>query len=332
MHGAPPTDLDDAVVSDAVARGWGVKARAVRYLPVGGGGYHWHLTDSEGGGLFVTVDDLDTKDWFGVERTKVAGGLNAALATARWLHDEAGLGFVVAPLTGGDGRSMLRLGDRYAVYVAPHLDACSHPFGPHVDPVRRRQVLDALIALHSVTPPPGIPNHLRPHIGARSHLELFLRDPAEPWNAGPLGEQAQALLATHTEMLIARLDAFDRASQLLTSVSAVITHGEPHGANVITAGASHLLIDWDTVGVAVPERDLWLVAADDADLQHYADATGHRPDMAAVALYRARWQLDDLCHIIKTLRAPLFDNHDAERWFAALRPLIESLMGPRAQL
>jgi spectinomycin phosphotransferase len=300
---------------------------------VGGGSYHWHLTDARSDSLFVTVDDLDTKDWLGDDRNTVAHGLNAALATARWLRDNAELAFVAAPLTALDGQSAVRLGDRYAVSVSPCLDGCSHPFGPHADPVRRRHVLDALIALHSVAPPPDTPNHIRPRIGARAHLDAFLHIPKEPWNAGPLGEQARALLAPHTDELVARLDAFDRTSRSLASARGVITHGEPHGANVMTVRDREVLIDWDTVGIAVPERDLWFFAPDDADLQRYADATGHQPNTAGLALYRARWQFDDLSHVVKTLRGPHDANHDSERWLAALQPLIETMLAaPTPQL
>ena len=40
----------------------------------------------------------------------------------------------------------------------------------------------------------------------------------------------------------------------------VITHGEPHAANAITAPSGLVLVDWDTVLLAPPERDLWDMA------------------------------------------------------------------------
>lgn len=314
------------MVSDAVARGWCVQVREIRYLPVGAGGYHWRLTEENGRSLFVTVDDLDGKDWFGDDRNVVAQGLNTALATARWLHDEAGLGFVLAPLGTCDGQSSLRLGDRYTVSVSPFLDGRSYPFGPHTDPIRRRHVLDALIALHSVTHRPGIPQHLRPRIGSREHLEAFLHSPGEPWHNGPFGEPARAFLTPHADDFVARLEAFDRANGSLTSAREVITHGEPHAANVMTVGNCELLFDWDTIGIAMPERDLWLVVADDADMHHYAAATGHQPNPVALALYRARWQFDDLGYIIKTLRDVHDESDGSARWHAELQPLVETML------
>ena len=91
--------------------------QTVAYLPVGAGGYHWKATDSTGRSLFVTADDLDTKDWLGDDRDAIAQGLIAALDTARRLRHDAHLGFVVAPIAAGDGRPAVRLGDRYAISV-----------------------------------------------------------------------------------------------------------------------------------------------------------------------------------------------------------------------
>ena len=39
----------------------------------------------------------------------------------------------------------------------------------------------------------------------------------------------------------------------------VVTHGEPHPVNVMQTDAGRVLIDWDTVAIAPPERDLWMV-------------------------------------------------------------------------
>jgi len=71
VHNAPPPDLDLVALSDAIRIGWGVDKFELQYLPVGGGAYHWHLTGSSDS-LFVTVDDLDDKDWLGAVRDTVA--------------------------------------------------------------------------------------------------------------------------------------------------------------------------------------------------------------------------------------------------------------------
>src|ERR1700692_1455894 len=66
----------------ALADAWQLRAASVEYLPEGGGGHHWVLTGADGLRDFVTVDDLDGKDWLGGTRQAVVGGLRRALGTA----------------------------------------------------------------------------------------------------------------------------------------------------------------------------------------------------------------------------------------------------------
>jgi len=39
----------------------------------------------------------------------------------------------------------------------------------------------------------------------------------------------------------------------------LLTHGEPHRGNLIWTPNGLRLLDWDTVAVGFPERDLWMV-------------------------------------------------------------------------
>ena len=178
-----PAELDDARVANAVAAGWGVEASGLRYLAVGGGGYHWRLTAAGGSSLFVTVDDLDSKDWLGDDRAAVEHGLTASLATAWWLRDTARVSYVMAPLPTLDGVPLVRLGDRFAVSVVPYVEGRSNPFGPYSDPALRRRVLDMLIEMHGVTPYRHTRSHpaasrasVSPrHVPARAGCDLGLR-------------------------------------------------------------------------------------------------------------------------------------------------------------
>src|SRR4029079_7870380 len=94
----------------------------------------------------------------------------------------------------------------------------------------------------------------------------------------------------------------------------VVTHGEPHGANLMTLDDDLLLIDWDTVGLAAPERDLWLVVSDEACAKRYAEPTGHQPDPGALVLYRERWNLDDLAHVVQRFRGTHQAGPDSDQW------------------
>jgi spectinomycin phosphotransferase len=107
--------------------------------------------------------------------------------------------------------------------------------------------------------------------------------------------------------VVALLAAADRLAADVAGRCAnwVVTHGEPHAGNVMRTGGSHVLVDWDTVALAPPERDLWMVVTDTADeATVYADATGHQVDAAAVDLFRVTWDLADLAVYLNVLRSP----------------------------
>ncbi|MGW2544640.1 hypothetical protein ACWC5I_28120, partial [Kitasatospora sp. NPDC001574] len=81
----------------------------------------------------------------------------------------------------------------------------------------------------------------------------------------------------------------------------------------------------DTVGLAVPERDLWSVGADADDLARYAEATGHTPRPAALALYRLRWALEDVDAYLHWFRSPHTGSEDARDSWAALAGTVREL-------
>ena len=74
------------------------------------------------------------------------------------------------------------------------------------------------------------------------------------------------------------------------------------------------LIEWDTVALAPPERDLWLIGPRDADDWAAYDWAAHdwaaAAEPAAMELYRLRWELTDICLFIATLKAPHADDQD----------------------
>jgi spectinomycin phosphotransferase len=323
---AKPSDLADVEVTSAVARGWGVHAASAAYLPVGGGSHHWCVSDTSGATFFVTVDDLDDKDWLGHSRDAVLEGTRLALATAAALRDEAGLRFVVAPVPCGEGRVIRRLGPKYALSVYPFLAGTTFPFGPYADPGVRGQVLTMLVALHAATPIVAdlVPGH-EPTVGHREDLDTFLQDPSRRWLGGPFSDEAREALAGHAAGLAAVVASFDRLVEGTTQArrARVVTHGEPHPANVMSVGRGLVLIDWDTVGLGPPERDLSLVIETGGeDAKSYEAATGHHLDGAVMTLYALRWYLDDIASAVHLFSRSHGRTEDTQRWFDSLAPLL----------
>jgi aminoglycoside phosphotransferase (APT) family kinase protein len=77
------------------------------------------------------------------------------------------------------------------------------------------------------------------------------------------------------------------------------------------------LIDWDTVSLAPPERDLWLLESRcPGSLDAYLVAGGKPAGRAALELYRRMWAFSDVAAFTTLFRSPHRRNADTERWAA----------------
>lgn len=291
-----PADLDERHLLDAL-NDWGVRAVAITHVPLGFGDHHWSATDAVGRRWFLTLADLEHKTFLGQDPHAVLDRLEGAMDTATRLHDDAGLGFVVAPLRSLSGATVHTLGARYALSVFPHVEGVSGEFGQVLEPVRRDRVLDTLAALHRCRPPETA-RRLPIALEGAEHLAALARDPRRLGDHGPLSGAVTELLDEYGAALRARLTEFEDRAASVDLARAVTTHGEPHPGNLLWHEDRPLLVDWDTVGVAVPERDLWPVTDDPDALARYAEASGHVPDPDLLDLYRVRWDLRDVVEFV----------------------------------
>lgn len=118
-------------------------------------------------------------------------------------------------------------------------------------------------------------------------------------------------------------ELFAGYDELATAVAAgragwVVTHGEPHAANVMRTDAGQLvLIDWDTAALGPRERDLWMVEPrNDEDWNAYVAAGGSTElDTSAIELYRTQWTLAELSEYTAQFRGPhLEDANTRSAW------------------
>jgi len=323
---ALPPDFHDSELSHALAAGWGIAASSIDYAPVGFGSYHWIVTGNDKHRLFATVDDLSHKAWLGDTCDAAFAGLRRAFDTALALRDRAGLQCVLAPLATIGGDSVHRLSRRYSIALFPYLEGEPGDFGDDTSARHRGDVVRMLVELHRATPAvQHLAAHLDLQFAGRAGLESALEDPDRAWTGGPFAEPAQAWLAGHAADLGRLLDDFD---QLAVAVAAadrppVITHGEPHPGNVLHGHDGVVLIDWDTVGLAPRERDLWMIAtASGEETAQYADATGHEVSTAAMSLYRLTWQLTDIAVYLDQFRSPHHHTQDTEQAWLNLESAI----------
>jgi spectinomycin phosphotransferase len=310
----PPEDLDQGELAAALAEGWGLDVAGLEPVLVGGGSHHWVARERDGRRHFVTADDLDHKPWLGRDRDSTFAGLRAAFDTALALRDRAGLEFVLAPVSSRGGAAVRRLGPRYSVALFPFLDGSAGSFWDYATPDHAARLIPILVGLHRATPAArGVARHRR--VPARADLDAALADADRPWAGGPFSEPARAWLAANAGPIHRALRTFD---ELAAQVGAsdrdlVVTHGEPHPANLVRSGGRSYLIDWDTVGLAPPERDLWMLDGGPGDaLAAYSEATGTVLDPSALALYRLSWDLTDLAMYASVLRGPHRRTADTE--------------------
>jgi Ser/Thr protein kinase RdoA (MazF antagonist) len=303
-----PEGLDERDLIATCAEGWTIDLATAEYLPVGAGSYHWSLTDRRGAVWFAKVDDVD---------------LARSYETALVLHRDAGLDFVLAPVPATDGTVQRRIDSRYAVTMFPMIAGTTGGFGPH-RPEDLRGMVDLLAALHLATPAvAGRAPHADLVLPGRDGLHEALRDLDRPWSSGPHAEPARHLLAENAGKVGRWLADFDRLTGEVSRENWVVTHGEPHPGNVLRTPAGLRLIDWGTVQIAPPERDLWMLTSAFTDLlgeepvgvdkdvfAGYTDATGHPVSPAGIALYRRWWELADVAAYVDDLRGPHGDGED----------------------
>lgn len=319
-----PAGLHEPDLAALLTEKWGITAGRLEYRPVGFGSHHWQA----GSDWFVTVDQPDD----GNDGFDGFDELAAALGTAQDLR-AGGLPFVVAPIPTRDGAPLARMG-RFAVAVYPYVEGRSFDWAEWSSPEHRRAVLDLVIALHTTT----IPTRARvddlriPH-----RLGLTTGSARE---CGPYSRRAALLLARHRDVIQRRLAEYDELTRPPPS-TVVITHGEPHPGNtMLTTGGTGdgwRLIDWDTVRLAPPERDLWSLQPLDGSLEHslehslerYEAATGYRPDPRLVELFRLRWDLADLAVTAQRFRHPHTGDADDEQSWEILQELTGQLLGGR---
>ena len=297
-----PRDLSRATLATALDRHWSIASARLDYRPLGFGSHHWEAIAGDGTSWFVTADDL---------RAAKFGDLDRAFRTATALHDDAGLEFVLAPIPGTDGSVLCRVGERYAVRVDPFVAGTARDDGEFHDPDERRAVATLVGRLHaaSAAVPPDIPAREDFALAGRDELVEALTELDTRWGGGPFAEPTRELLRSCAADVEQRLVSFDHAAgRLLSDQSGwVITHGEPHSANVLRATAGGLwLVDWDTARIAPRERDLWMVLdADRTGWDEYRAVTGATGvNDVALDLYRERWALAEICEYVAAFRRP----------------------------
>ncbi len=307
-----PAGLDRRHVTDTLQAEWEIPVESLQYDPVGFGTHHY-VAQSERGKWFVNVDELAAKTWLGCGADQAYEGLSRALQTAFDLRS-SGLEFVHGPTARIDGGVLARVGGEYAISVYSFIEGRPGAYDEALADTERRTVLSALGRLHAATAtvPRDLPRCDAVSIPLRERLNQALEDPGSTWTGGPFSESARLLLLAARDSVRELLEAFDGLADVYGTPdeSWVITHGEPHTANIIWTQSSFALIDWDTVALGPPERDLWMLPPrSDDEWNAYTSSGGaavKRPD--ALELFRLWWSLAEIAGYVDLFRSPHQDD------------------------
>ena len=86
-----------------------------------------------------------------------------------------------------------------------------------------------------------------------------------------------------------------------------------------------VLLDWDTVAMARPERDLWMLAdVDESLLRDYERLSGIVLDLEVLRGFRRLWAVTDLAMYTADMLREHVDNGDTRRALAAVCSVLEA--------
>lgn len=235
---------------------------------------------------------------------------------------------MVAPVTTKAGGPFVQF-DRSAVALYPFIEGEGPCFEESFDEADRGPVLAMVAALHRVPiaaiRPPTADGFVVPWL---DQLERPMRHDGEGAFHGPHAAVASQLLVDN-EAEIRRLIARYRtlvARYLRDPGPVVVTHGEIHPGNVMVIPEGWLIVDWDTVLLAPPERDLWRLAqGGEPALRAYTDTTGTVPVEWLVALYGIRRDLAEIASFAADFREPHEDTDDSRKALELLRSVVGRL-------
>jgi spectinomycin phosphotransferase len=314
-----PAELSRATVRELLRRHWDLEPVELRYAPVGFGSYHWIAAGPDGPRWFVTANHLSPGgNWLGSDPEAVYAALVAAARTTRALADQ-GFEFVLAPVPDRTGVLVRVVRAGWTMHVLPYLDGWSTDDGAWLDRAERTQIAGIVGRLHAAVPPAGI-RRWDVAVPGRVELVSTLDDLDWPWSGGPYADPTRRLLIESRASIGTRFRRFDELAREVTAWSEpwVVTHGEPHSANVIrTPDGRMCLIDWDTVALAPRERDLAAILDGSIEVlaAYQRNAGPVVPRAGGLEMFRLWWVLAEICGYVRLFRHAHIDSADtAESW------------------
>ncbi|GAA1007302.1 hypothetical protein GCM10009551_087280 [Nocardiopsis tropica] len=295
MLTAPPSPSDTEVLA-AVRTHWATDAAAAVYLPVGSGAHQWGTDDGSGPVLFATVD-ADTE-------LRPLAEAAAAYGAAAHLQ-AAGVRGVVAPVPSSAGTAVVQL-DGAGLSVTPWLRGTTP--SEHEARAHATETAELLRGLHAARGD-GVPRwrtRVRPGLA-----DAIAEATAGPWRSGPFGEPARRAIRSRLAEILTWTGRHAALVERALAVEWVPTHGEPHHPNQLRTPAGLVLVDWESLRLAPPERDHLDLPSD------LHREVGSRD--WAVELFEWEWRLTEIDEYLEWFRRPHSGGPDDEAAFVGLQ-------------
>ena len=304
MFGPDPIGAD-AILS-LLQSSWSLDVDRVEYAAIGYGSYHWYA-NGNGGRWLVTADRDDGRP----------------VVAAYELTHELGerFGFVRSPLPARNGDVVVGT-DGWLLSVWPWVVGRSGSFGDGQSPGDVSAVARCLRQLHDYSDAQVVSVLVDElEIPGRAALDAVLKQQLSA-ATGPYAAEVVDRVAANRSRLLGMLAEFEElAVDVRANSELVITHGEPHIANLVHGESDVVLIDWDTVRWAPRERDLWWLPGASWREAYGVDL---QVSESAIAMYRLRWTLFDVADFVPALlgaRSAAPDLDVAMDWVCNLLPL-----------
>lgn len=318
-------DIPAARIGSVVCREWAVEVTHAEHVEVGAGSWHWALGDDTGPQWFATMEMVRTAD----ERRRRLSAFEAGVVLGHRLT------FVVAPVHTRDARVAVDIAPGLLLTLTPHQDGRTMGAGPFTDDAERSIVASMMGDVHRQPRPrhlplwrPGIGRHAPPQ---GDHPERWVD--REQWSGGPWSVPVGRLVADARPVLH---QALRRFALLGAAVAGnidrwVVTHGEPHTANLLQTLDGPRLVSWGTTALAPRERDLREALGDaegDAPWYSYLEAGGRPDPLSAdtVELFALQWHLCEIVEYLVRFSRPHEDTADERRCFEHLEGAVGALL------
>ena len=279
----------------ALLKEYGIAAARLEFLPIGADGHNYRVEDR--GRWFVSIKRVMPHREAAVD----ARGLERSYRAARRLCDEAGIDFLSLALPRADGRYVSTFAGR-PVVVQRWLDGGSH------EPMTGEEtaaVVERIRRLHAATAEvlgldlpsetfdtvfvPVLQTALRRSLEGRQDV-----GPQSAWLRETLASKRAGIMETLARFRAGRAAVLSRSRKRW-----VVTHGEPHGANVVWSPDGPVLVDCGELRLAPPERDLMVM-----------EIAG---DEEVTRLYQRRWVLSEIAEYADRLSRPHGDDPEDRR-------------------